>query len=122
MSFEPSPEERLIVDAIRELAAGPSGRAHWRERAIANEFPERLWQALADGGYLGTLVPQEHGGAGLGLIEMAVLMEAMASEGMALLLMIVSTTMATIALARHCKMALAATHLELARHCKMALA
>ena len=49
-------------------AAGPtdaSGRS--------NEFPERLWQALADGGYLGTLVPQEHGGTGLGLTEMAVL-------------------------------------------------
>src|SRR5438477_3591804 len=101
MSFELSAEEQLIVEAVRELAAGPNGRAHWRERALANTFPERLWQALADAGYLGTLVPVEHGGAGLGLKEMAVLMEAMASEGMALLLMIVSTTMATIALARH---------------------
>jgi acyl-CoA dehydrogenase len=101
MSFELSPEEELIVQSIRELAATPNGRAHWRERALANEFPERLWQALADAGYLGTLVPQEHGGAGLGLLEMAVLMESMASEGMALLLMIVSSTMATIALARH---------------------
>jgi acyl-CoA dehydrogenase len=101
MSFELSPEEQLIVQSVRELAAGPDGRAHWRERALANEFPERLWQALADAGFLGTLVPQEHGGAGLGLREMALLMETMGSEGMALLLMIVSTTMATIALARH---------------------
>jgi len=101
MSFDLSPEETLIVEAVRELAAGPNGRAHWRERALANEFPERLWQALADAGYLGILVPEEHGGAGLGLKEMAVLMEAMGSEGMALLLMIVSTVMATIALARH---------------------
>jgi acyl-CoA dehydrogenase len=101
MSFELSAEEQLIVQSIRELAGGPNGRAHWRERALANEFPERLWQALADAGYLGLLVPQEHGGAGLGLREMAVLMEALASEGMALLLMIVSTTMSTIALARH---------------------
>src|SRR5919197_1510240 len=101
MSFELSAEEQLIVDAVRELAAGPNGRAHWRERALANAFPERLWQALADAGYLGLLVPPEHGGAGLGLREMAVLMEAMAAEGMALLLMIVSTVMSTIALARH---------------------
>src|SRR5689334_16196957 len=101
MSFELSSEEALIVESIRELAGGPNGRSHWRERALANEFPERLWQALADAGYLGTLVPQEQGGAGLGLREMAVLMETMASEGMALLLMIVSTVMATIALARH---------------------
>jgi len=100
MAFELSPEEQLIVDAVRDLAAGPAGRAHWRERALANEFPERLWDALARAGYLGLLVPQEYGGAGLGLREMAVLMEALGAEGMALLLMIVSTTMSTIALAR----------------------
>ena len=46
-------------------------------------------------------MPQEYGGAGLGLREMALLMETMGSEGLALLLMIVSTTMSTIALARH---------------------
>src|SRR5437867_11345991 len=101
MSFELSAEEQLIVEAVRELAAGPNGRAHWRERALANTFPERLWQALAEAGYLGLLVPPEHGGAGPGLKEMAVLMEAMASEGMARLLMIVSTVMATSAPAKH---------------------
>jgi acyl-CoA dehydrogenase len=101
MAFELTPEEELIVQAVRELAAGPNGRAHWRACAQQNQFPERLWQALADAGYLGILVPQEHGGAGLGLREMALLMETMGSEGMALLLMIVSTTMSTIALARH---------------------
>jgi len=60
MSFELSAEEQLIAQSVRELAAGPNGRAHWRERALANEFLERLWQALADAGYLGLLVPQEY--------------------------------------------------------------
>jgi acyl-CoA dehydrogenase len=101
MSFELSEEERLIVQAVKELAAGPNGRVHWRECALRNEFPDRLWQALADAGYLGILVPEQYGGAGLGLSEQAVLMEAMATEGMALLLMIVSTVMSTIALAKH---------------------
>src|SRR2546427_44396 len=101
MSFELSAGEKLIGGAVHGRAAGPNGRAHWRESALANTFPDRLWQALAEAGYLGLLVPPEHGGAGLGLTEMAVLMEAMAAEGMALLLMIVSTVMSTIALARH---------------------
>ncbi|HSV05480.1 MAG TPA: acyl-CoA dehydrogenase family protein, partial [Candidatus Binatus sp.] len=101
MSFELTPEEQLMVQAVRELATSPAGRAHWRERALANAFPERLWDALAAAGFLGILVPQEYGGAGLGLGEMALLMETLGSEGMALLLMIVSTTMSTIALARH---------------------
>ena len=99
--FELSPEERLMAQAVRDLAASPRGRAHWRECALRNAFPDRLWEALAEAGYLGLLVPEEFGGAGLGLREMATLMETMASEGMALLLMIVSTTMSTIALARH---------------------
>lgn len=101
MNFELTPEEELMVQSLRELAESAAGRAHWRERALAKVFPEKLWDALARGGFLGTLVPQEYGGAGLGLREMALVMETMASEGMALLLMIVSTTMATIALGRH---------------------
>src|SRR5437762_10972328 len=57
MNFELSAEEQLIVEAVHELAAGPNGRAHWRESALANTFPDRLWQALAEAGYLGLLVP-----------------------------------------------------------------
>src|SRR5437899_7771859 len=101
MSFELSAEEQLIVEAVHELAAGPNGRAHWRESALANTVPDRLWQALAEAGYLGLLVRPGHGGAGLGLKGMALRMETLGAEGMALLLMIVSTTMSTIALARH---------------------
>src|SRR5687768_16227451 len=100
MAFELSPEEQLMVQAVRELAESPRGRAHWHERALANEFPEKLWAALGEAGYLGMLVPAEYGGAGLGLGEIALLMETIAAEGMALLLMIVSTTMSTIALSR----------------------
>ena len=33
MSFELTPEEQLMVQAVRELAASPAGRVHWRERA-----------------------------------------------------------------------------------------
>src|SRR2546428_8095232 len=101
MSFELSAEEQLIVEAVHELAAGPNGRAHWRESALANTFPDRLWQALAEAGYLGLLAPPEHGRAGLGLTGIAVLMEAMGPGGMALPLMIRSTGMSTIAVPRH---------------------
>src|SRR5262249_21620815 len=74
MSFELTPEEQLMVQAVRELAASSAGRAHWRERALANAFPERLWDALAAAGFLGILVPQEYGGARLRLPGMALLL------------------------------------------------
>jgi alkylation response protein AidB-like acyl-CoA dehydrogenase len=48
-------------------------------RAAAREFlaatPEPTWQQLAELGWTGASVPEEHGGAGLGFLEEAVLLE-----------------------------------------------
>jgi alkylation response protein AidB-like acyl-CoA dehydrogenase len=38
-------------------------------------FDRKLWAKLADAGLLGICVPEEHGGLGLGLVELAVLLE-----------------------------------------------
>jgi alkylation response protein AidB-like acyl-CoA dehydrogenase len=38
-------------------------------------FDRVLWSKLADAGLLGVCVPEEHGGLGLGLVELAVLLE-----------------------------------------------
>lgn len=38
-------------------------------------FDRRLWAKLADAGLLGVCIPEEHGGLGLGLVELAVLLE-----------------------------------------------
>src|SRR2546428_14110163 len=95
MSFELSAEEQLIVEAVHELAAGPNGRAHWRESALANAFPDRLWQVLAEAGFLGRLVPTEPGGAGPRLKEMARPMGAVAAGGLGALLIGVRPGMST---------------------------
>lgn len=100
MGFELTPEEAMIERFVHDLA-GRFGHAEWMAAAERGEFPRPLWDALAEGGYLGTLIPEEYGGTGLGMREMTVLLEALGGEGMALLLMIVSTVMASIALARH---------------------
>jgi alkylation response protein AidB-like acyl-CoA dehydrogenase len=51
-----------------------------RLRAVDQQddrFDERLWAALGEAGLIGLVVPDEHGGAGLGLVELAaVLVEA----------------------------------------------
>lgn len=38
-------------------------------------FDHKLWSKLADAGLLGTCIPEEHGGLGLGLVELAILLE-----------------------------------------------
>jgi acyl-CoA dehydrogenase len=100
MSFELSAEEELIRDFVAELTQR-YGRAYWIDKALRGEFPQELWDALGRGGYLGTMIPEAYGGTGLGMREMAVLMEAMGEHGIPLLLMVVSTVMASHTLTRH---------------------
>src|SRR3972149_2818113 len=67
----------------------------------AGRCTEELWAELAAGGYLGMLVPQEYGGAGLGMKEMAVLLEETANQGIPLLLLVVSSVMNVTLIAKH---------------------
>jgi alkylation response protein AidB-like acyl-CoA dehydrogenase len=67
-------------DAVRELAAqifeGHATTERVKEIERSDERVDRdLWQALADAGLLAIAVPEEHGGSGLGLIELCLLLE-----------------------------------------------
>lgn len=55
--------ERCPIQEVRRLAEDPRG-----------DDP-RVWQELAELGWLGLLVPEAHGGAGLGAVHLAVLSE-----------------------------------------------
>ena len=52
-------------DVVRQLADGSDG------------ITPALWSTLADLGWTGLLVPEEHGGSGAGLLEMCVVLEEM---------------------------------------------
>lgn len=73
-------EQRLVRDSIRELCAefGPS---YWRKKDREKEYPQEFVDALADGGWLGILLPEEYDGAGMGTPEAVVLMEELAANG-----------------------------------------
>lgn len=55
--------------------------SYWRECDTAQRFPAEYWQALGEDGWLGALVPKEYGGAGLGALEMAVIVEELVKAG-----------------------------------------
>ncbi|MEI4908491.1 acyl-CoA dehydrogenase family protein, partial [Klebsiella pneumoniae] len=61
--------------------------------ARKHEFPRDMFQKIADDGFLGIMVPEEYGGAGLGMTEMALFMEGTANHGIPLLMMVVGPTM-----------------------------
>jgi acyl-CoA dehydrogenase len=83
MDFSLSLEQEQIRDAIRKLCA-PFDDAYWLARDKSGEFPHELHAALAQAGWLGIAMPQELGGAGLGVTEAAIMMQAIAESGAAM--------------------------------------
>jgi 3-oxocholest-4-en-26-oyl-CoA dehydrogenase beta subunit len=66
--------------ATRELAQKILGdlvtpERHKELEAAGEWFDRRAWSALADAGLLGMAVPEAHGGAGLGFLELALVLE-----------------------------------------------
>jgi len=54
---------------------------YWLERDRNGGFPHELHKAMADGGWLGIAMPEEVGGAGLGITEATIMMQAIAESG-----------------------------------------
>ncbi len=80
MDFALSPE----LDAVRveaERLAATFDDDYWRAKDSAHEFPLEFYRAFAAGGWLGILVPQQYGGAGLGVMAAGTLLRAVASSG-----------------------------------------
>jgi alkylation response protein AidB-like acyl-CoA dehydrogenase len=83
-------EER---QALRAAAAGLGKRygAEWfRRKARAGEKTVELWEEAAKLGYLGVNVPEEYGGGGGNIGDLAAVCEELSAAGCGLLLMIVS--------------------------------
>ena len=80
MSIDFTPEQQQIRDGVTRLCAG-FGDPYWLERDSDGRFPEEFCRAIADHGYMGIAMPTEYGGAGLGITEAAILMQAISQSG-----------------------------------------
>ncbi len=70
--------------ALRELAIEIAGRTddkYWQEVDENHHFPREFWESLAKQELLGISVPEEFGGSGKGLLDMAIAVEAVAEGG-----------------------------------------
>jgi acyl-CoA dehydrogenase len=83
MNFELTPEQQAIREAILALLdpAAPLGDQYWLERDRSGGFPSEFFDAFARGGWLGIAMPEAYGGAGLGITEAAIAMQAVAESG-----------------------------------------
>src|SRR5438876_9017841 len=55
--------------------------AYWRELDAARAYPDAFVRALTDAGYLAALIPEEYGGAGLGVAEASIILEEINRSG-----------------------------------------
>lgn len=58
-------QKEMPLEKVREFADDPIG------------LPDAVWNQIAEQGWLGLLVPEEHGGIGLGVTEQAIVCEEM---------------------------------------------
>ena len=66
--------------AVRDLCrAFPD--SYWRDLDRARAYPDAFVRALTDAGYLAALIPEEYGGAGLGVTEASVILEEINRSG-----------------------------------------
>src|SRR5919112_834307 len=75
MDFDLSQDQKEIKDVARELLGARSPWAKVREAAEAREYGDALWRELSELGWPGIAVAEEHGGQGLGAVELAILCE-----------------------------------------------
>jgi acyl-CoA dehydrogenase len=80
MNFEFSEQQNAIADAIAKICEQFPAQ-YWLERDMSGEFPEEFVKAITDGGWLGIAMPEEYGGAGLGVTEAAILTHTIARSG-----------------------------------------
>ncbi len=69
-----------IRNAVRQLCA-QYGEDYWLELDRINGYPTEFVKELTTSGFLTVLIPEEYGGAGLGVLEAAAVMEEVCRSG-----------------------------------------
>ena len=80
MDMRLTEEQEAIDRNVRELCAAFDDQ-YWTDCEENSRFPSEYYQLMAEQGWLGITMPEEVGGAGLGVTEAAIMMHAATSSG-----------------------------------------
>ena len=75
MNFDLSPEQQAIKQAARDFLAGKSDLRAVRRQVELGTYDDALWVGAKNQGWTGIAVAEESAGAGLGFVELSVVME-----------------------------------------------
>ena len=73
MDFRFSDDQLTLTESVRDYLAGTHGPEVLRRLDEQGNRDPAIWQGLVEMGLTGLLVPEEHGGLGLGLVEAALI-------------------------------------------------
>ncbi|MDY6779282.1 MAG: acyl-CoA dehydrogenase family protein [Halobacteria archaeon] len=80
MDYSPTQEQEMVRRTASEFV-DEFDRSYFEKHIENKTFPEEYWDELAETGLIGTMVPEEYGGAGMGMQEMAIAMEELSRGG-----------------------------------------
>ena len=80
MDFALNASQQAIVDNVERLCAA-FDLDYWRRKDSEGAFPHDFHAAIARAGYLGIAMPVQYGGAGLGMTEAVLVVQAIAQSG-----------------------------------------
>ncbi|MEZ0578043.1 acyl-CoA dehydrogenase family protein [Nocardioides sp. MH1] len=80
MDFELPDSALAVRDGVAAVAA-KYDHAYWSRCEEEHRFPQEAYDDLAAGGWFGLAVPEEYGGGGQGLLELAVANETLCASG-----------------------------------------
>jgi alkylation response protein AidB-like acyl-CoA dehydrogenase len=75
MRFDLAEEQKAIKASARDFLSARYPMRRVRELAEAGSYDDAAWREIAAMGWPGLAIPEAHGGQGLGLVELSVLLE-----------------------------------------------
>ena len=99
-SFTESEERQTLRREVAKLAS-KYGRPYFTEKARSGGKTTDLWLEMGKNGYLGVNIPEEYGGGGGGIGDVAAVCEELAAQGCPLLMMVVSPAICGTVITRY---------------------
>lgn len=80
MDFQLREDQKMIARTAREVGER-FGTEYWRRQDEAKAFPQAFWKAVCEAGLAGAALPEDVGGSGLGMLDLAIIIENLAAAG-----------------------------------------
>ena len=93
-------ERRALREAVAKLV-GSYGRRYFQDVTRRGGRPDELWADMGRAGYLGVHLPEEYGGGGGGLTDLAIVIEETAAQGCPMFMLVISPAIAGSLLTAH---------------------